>query len=182
MGKRTADEIAEATMLSDQQAEILLLKQSGLTHQEIADELGIERGSVDAQSSRINAKHDRAQRTVEEVTGPQLHGRDTLPDGTPLGKIGGLWQLLDETDTPVGEGFHEIVLGANGYYGKRGAVWYSIDRYGDVQEEGVEPPDDVMTDGGLSLELVKRQYVTGESGREKLDERLDHILAERQPS
>lgn len=179
MAKRTAAEIANETFLSDRQAEIVLLKRRGLTHEEIAANLGIEKGSVDAQSSRINTKYETAKRTIKEVTGPTLHDRDTLPDETPIGKIGGTWRMLDENDTPVGESFHEIRLAADDYYGKRGAIWYTIDRYGDVQEEDVHPPDtdDVLTDGGEALELVKRQYATGNIGREELDERLDHILS-----
>lgn len=140
MTKRTAEEIASETFLSEQQAEIVLLQRRGLTHEEIADELGIKKGTVDGQSSRINTKYDKAKRTEQEVTGPTLHDRDTLPDGTPLGKIGGLWQMLDENDTPSGRKFHKIILAEDGYYGQVGGLWHAIDRYGDVQEEDVRPP------------------------------------------
>lgn len=49
------------------------------------------------------------------------HEEGELPDGTPVGKAGALWFVLDNDGVPVSNGFHEIRIRDNGYEGKIGA-------------------------------------------------------------
>jgi DNA-binding CsgD family transcriptional regulator len=52
--------ITDATLLSRQEAEVQALKDSGLSHTEVSDTLGIERSTVGSVISRISDKAERA--------------------------------------------------------------------------------------------------------------------------
>ena len=52
------------------------------------------------------------------------HKTDTLPDGdgTSIGKLGGLWYILDADGQAISEGYHEIHVDSGRLVGKRGAI------------------------------------------------------------
>lgn len=58
------NELAETTVLSRREAEVYVFKEQGWTHEEIADELGIAKSTVDEYSRRINDRLKRAKMTV----------------------------------------------------------------------------------------------------------------------
>lgn len=62
-----ADELASRTVLKRRESDVQALKEAGLSHAEIADELGLVKSTVDEYSRRINERLDRAQRTLELV-------------------------------------------------------------------------------------------------------------------
>lgn len=62
-----AAELAKRTVLTPRQAHVAALKERGLTHQQIGDELGIEKSTVDTLSSRINKQFKEAHATVDEI-------------------------------------------------------------------------------------------------------------------
>lgn len=53
---------------------------------------------------------------------PNFHETGELLDGTPVGKIGALWYILDAHNNPISSGWHEIrPLADGGYACKIGA-------------------------------------------------------------
>lgn len=191
MARKSSEELAEETYLSEQQAEIHLMKRRKMSHEEIADELGLEKGSIDAQSSRMNEKLKKAKRTIDALQLPKLHDQSTLKDGTPIGKQGALWHILDESGRVLSEGYHKIELADTGYIGQRGAHWYRITRAGAEAEElgphrpnpedlpSTEPDDELESDGGVSpVSEIRSQYVDGEIGFDELERELETALAE----
>lgn len=58
------------------------------------------------------------------------HKTSTLPDGTPIGRLGAYWYVLDEDGRAISDGYHEISLDENGeYQGKRSARTERIELY-----------------------------------------------------
>ena len=55
--------ITDATLLSRQEAEVQALKNSGLSHTEVSDSLGVERSTVGTIVGRIS---DKAERAIEQ--------------------------------------------------------------------------------------------------------------------
>ena len=48
------------------------------------------------------------------------HKTSHLADGTPIGRLGAYWYILDEDSRAVSDGYHEIYCDENGdYKGKR---------------------------------------------------------------
>lgn len=63
---RAAD-LVDRTVLKRREAEVQALKEAGLTHQKIAEELGIAKSTVDEYSRRITDRIKRARVTIDEV-------------------------------------------------------------------------------------------------------------------
>lgn len=59
-----AAEITESTTLSQREAEVHVLKDHGLSHNQIKDLLNISKGAVDTYSRRINENLERAEATL----------------------------------------------------------------------------------------------------------------------
>lgn len=52
--------------------------------------------------------------------GSSWHKTSTLSDGTPIGRLGAYWYILDEDGYAISDGYHEIFLDEDGdYRGKR---------------------------------------------------------------
>lgn len=67
---------------------------------------------------------DPSPRLSSEILrgGSRWHKRSTLPDGTPIGRLGAYWYVLDEQGRAISDGYHEISIDENGEYrGKRSA-------------------------------------------------------------
>lgn len=48
------------------------------------------------------------------------HATANLSDGTPIGRLGAYWYILDDDGCAISEGYHEITLTEDGdYEGKR---------------------------------------------------------------
>ena len=60
-------ELETKTTLSANEAEVLARKEAGQTHSEIADRMGIEKGTVDSHAHRGRVKYNVAVTTVEEL-------------------------------------------------------------------------------------------------------------------
>jgi DNA-directed RNA polymerase specialized sigma24 family protein len=60
-------ELETKTTLSTNEAEVLARKEAGQTHSEIADTMGIEKGTVDSHAHRGRVKYNLAVTTVEEL-------------------------------------------------------------------------------------------------------------------
>lgn len=56
-----------STTLSPKEAKVQALKESGHTHEEIADEMGIAKGTVDSHAHRIAKKSSLAYHTVKQL-------------------------------------------------------------------------------------------------------------------
>lgn len=70
MDDETRDRIstlAETTVLSRREAEVQALKEAGYTHEEIGDDLGLSKSTVDEYSRRINDRVQRARATTKEL-------------------------------------------------------------------------------------------------------------------
>lgn len=58
------------------------------------------------------------------------HKTSTLSDGTPIGRLGAYWYVLDEDGRAISDGYHEISVDENGaYQGKRSARTERIELY-----------------------------------------------------
>lgn len=66
-----AEELVETTVLKPREADVRALKELGLSHAEIAEELGISKSSVDEYSRRINDRLARARETVKKLNDSQ---------------------------------------------------------------------------------------------------------------
>lgn len=64
--ERAAD-LHERTVLSRREAEVYALKELGLSHQEVGDELGIAKNTVDEYSRRIREARQEARATIDEL-------------------------------------------------------------------------------------------------------------------
>lgn len=62
-----AEALVETTALKRREAEVYALKEQGLSHAEIADELEISKSTVDEYSRRINDRVERARATLAEL-------------------------------------------------------------------------------------------------------------------
>lgn len=50
------------------------------------------------------------------------HRTSSLPDGTPIGRLGAYWYVLDRDDRTISDGYHELYLDESGHYrGRRNA-------------------------------------------------------------
>lgn len=63
--RERADLLREETSLKRREAEVRALKEQGLSHEEVADVLGISKSTVDEYSRRINDRIRRAKATVD---------------------------------------------------------------------------------------------------------------------
>lgn len=55
-----------------------------------------------------------------EETDAGWHTTSSLSDGTPIGRLGAYWYILDDDGRAISEGYHEITLDEAGEYeGKR---------------------------------------------------------------
>jgi hypothetical protein len=76
-----------------------------------------------------NNRYDDSWRNNPTVSDPvwarddvSWHDRGELQDGTPVGKLGSCWYVLDEQGNAISEGYHEIrVTEGGGKIGKLGA-------------------------------------------------------------
>lgn len=64
-----AAELEAETALTAREADVQALKEQGLSHSEIADELALDKSTVDAYSARINDRIERSRATLEELEG-----------------------------------------------------------------------------------------------------------------
>lgn len=63
-----AEELYGETSLTEGEARVAALKELGLSHSEIADELGLAKSTVDENSRRIRRRIEASRRTLEELT------------------------------------------------------------------------------------------------------------------
>lgn len=64
---------------------------------------------------------------TESPTPPYWHKTARLSDGTPVGRLGAYWYILDQNSCAVSDGYHEIWLKDDGTYrGKRSALTETI--------------------------------------------------------
>ena len=84
---------------------------------------------VDSESSDLSSR-----RLPDGET--SWHKTAELPDGTPLGRLGAYWYVLDEDGRAISDGYHEISLDENGHYrGKRSARSERVSLYTDPDQE-----------------------------------------------
>jgi hypothetical protein len=58
----------------------------------------------------------------EVRTPSRWHGTSNLPDGTPIGRLGAYWYVLDGEGRAISDGYHEIRRDESGSYrGRRNA-------------------------------------------------------------
>ena len=79
-----------------------------------------------SEDSTIHLKTTEPDQTPENSPKmPNLtywHKTSRLPDGTPIGRLGAYWYILDEDGSLISDGYHEISLDENGgYRGTRSA-------------------------------------------------------------
>lgn len=60
----TPEELADMTVLSKRQAQLLLMRRMGMTHREIGQELGIATGTVNNHSNALTEKLRAARATI----------------------------------------------------------------------------------------------------------------------
>ncbi len=63
---------------------------------------------------------------AESPTPPYWHKTAQLSDGTPVGRLGAYWYILDQNSCAVSDGYHEIWLEDGTYRGKRSALTETI--------------------------------------------------------
>lgn len=71
-----------------------------------------------------NSTNDWETITSEQTpdSGPEIpdpshwHKTSRLPDGTPIGRLGAYWYILDEDGSLISDGYHEISCDENGGY------------------------------------------------------------------
>ena len=64
---------------------------------------------------------DTAETTSEQPSGSReddvrWHRTSSLSDGTPTGRLGAYWYILDDDGRAISEGYHEITLDEDGEY------------------------------------------------------------------
>lgn len=62
---REARGLAHRTLLTESEAQVHLLRESGLTHREIGEALGLQTGTIDSWVSRIREKIETAETDIE---------------------------------------------------------------------------------------------------------------------
>jgi DNA-binding CsgD family transcriptional regulator len=72
------EEYEQTTMLSEMEAAVTARKIHGFTHQEIADELGVKKGTVDSHAHRAREKYNLAEETHRRLNNSVF--RAELPD------------------------------------------------------------------------------------------------------
>jgi len=81
---------------------------------------------------------------VEEGGSSQWHDTGSLSDGTPTGRMGACWHILDRPEgSAISEGFHEIRSVRGGYEAEIGAAIYRLDESGGVVER-IDRSDEEM--------------------------------------
>ena len=79
--------------------------------------------SEDSTTDWETTKPEQTPENSPEISAPsQWHKTSRLPDGTPVGRLGAYWYILDEDGGMMSDGYHEISLDENGgYRGTRSA-------------------------------------------------------------
>lgn len=75
------------TLLTDRQAEVLRLRESGMTQQAVADELGTTASNVSAVERAATRNIERARRTLEQASMIRAPAAVEAPAGTPLDRL-----------------------------------------------------------------------------------------------
>lgn len=77
----------------------------------------------DTDPSRIEDPAELPTDEGPEIRAPSLwHRTARLPDGTPIGRLGAYWYVLDRNGCTISEGYHELDLDEDGNYrGRRNA-------------------------------------------------------------
>lgn len=65
--ERRSRQLHERTSLSERQAQVVAAKEQGLSHAQIAEELGLSKGVVDKHSTRARSKVQEARSLLEDV-------------------------------------------------------------------------------------------------------------------
>lgn len=64
--------------------------------------------------------------TVEDPVwardGVDFHETGELVDGTPVGKVGAIWYVLDDDGDAISKGYHQIRVSEDGLVGKKGSI------------------------------------------------------------
>lgn len=70
-------------------------------------------------------------KTVTEIADSERwHKTSRLADGTPIGRLGAYWYILDDNGCAISDGFHKIDCDENGdYKGKRSSQTEEIVLY-----------------------------------------------------
>lgn len=76
-----AAELAGETSLTEGESRVAALKEQGLTHSEIADELGLAKSTIDENSRRITRRRREARRLLEELEDGVDRGEGIETDG-----------------------------------------------------------------------------------------------------
>jgi transcriptional regulator len=69
------EEIASETVLSEQQARVVVLRQEGLTWADIGEKMNISRGTAQGYYERAEEKYENAERTVTLLKEIGFEGR-----------------------------------------------------------------------------------------------------------
>jgi hypothetical protein len=79
--------------------------------------------SEDSTNDWETTKPEQTPEDGPEISAPsRWHRTSRLPDGTPVGRLGAYWYILDEAGSLISDGYHEISCDANeGYTGRRNA-------------------------------------------------------------
>lgn len=75
--------LSQKTNLSDREAEFLAWKELGYTHEEIAEKMDVQKGTIDSYAHRVKTKYERAAQTVSEVR-DQFDSHGTEEQGIDL--------------------------------------------------------------------------------------------------
>lgn len=102
-----AEELADETSLKRREAEVFVLKDRGLSHAEIAEELEIAKSTVDEYSRRINDRIERAQNMMIRA-GHRAKG--IAPDRRPVDDISAIEECPECGDAPA-----PIILSGDGW-------------------------------------------------------------------
>ena len=65
--EKRAEDLSDRTSLKRRESEVWALKEQDMTHEEIAEVLGISKSTVDEYSRRIRNRVKRAEATLDEV-------------------------------------------------------------------------------------------------------------------
>lgn len=74
-------------------------------------------------SGRVGGSADSRSGSESEVRAPsRWHRTSNLPNGTPIGRLGAYWYVLDGEGRAISDGYHEIRRDESGSYrGRRNA-------------------------------------------------------------
>ena len=101
-----ADELADRTGLKRREAEVQALKERGLSHDQIKDELELSKSTVDEYSRRINDRIERAEATLRELEG----ARGVAPDRRDVDDLSAIEECPECGDAPA-----PIILSSDGW-------------------------------------------------------------------